>query len=72
MFKKQIKKAFPLPENLFPLTRMPLDGKIKLAVAGVSQTKRKNGFHQKISFSKQECYFSKTGSSGFHKQKKNL
>ena len=44
MFQKQIKKAFPLPENLFPLTGTPLDGKIKLAVAGVSQTRRKKWF----------------------------
>ena len=50
MSKKQIKKAFPparicvsTSQNAFNNT-FPLDGKIKVAVAGVSQTGRKKWF----------------------------
>ena len=49
MSKKYIKNGFHWPENPFPLTEMhelfkntfPLDGKIKLSVAGVSENGRK-------------------------------
>ena len=50
--KKILKNDFHKPENPFPLTRMqnlfkntfPLDGKIKLPVAGVSENGRKKWF----------------------------
>ena len=50
---KMGKKCFHKPENPFPLTGVQdcfentfaLDGKIKLAMAGVSKTGRKNGSH---------------------------
>ena len=48
----------------------PLDGKIKLAVAGVSQNGRKKmgSTSQRISYHYQKYgYFSKIGSAGFHK-----
>ena len=45
-----MKKVFPLARKSLSTNRMrvlkmlPLDGKIKLAVAGVFQNRRKNGF----------------------------
>ena len=75
MSKKQIKKAFPLARKCVSARQnaFTLNGKIKLAVEGVSKIGRKKmvSTTQKISFYQQEQgYFSKTGYSGFHKQKK--
>ena len=55
MSEKYIKNGFDSPENLFPLTGMqdsfkntfPLDGKIKLPVAGLSE----NGIKKMVSIS---------------------
>ena len=52
MSEKQIKKVFPLARKSLSINRntfqntFPLDGKILLAVGGVYQNGRKNGFHQ--------------------------
>ena len=81
MSKKQIKKAFPparvcvsTSQNAFNNT-FPLDGKINLAVAGVSQTGRKKWFplaRNSVSTSRYKVNFSKIGSSGFYKQEKKI
>ena len=64
------RKSLSTKRNAFKNT-LPLDGKIKLAVGGVSQNGRKKLARKSVSTSRNKV-FSKIGSPGIHKQNKYL